>query len=115
MRLVDDQQAMAPRAMRGAMVILSNLTTLALDFVQPSGCATPELPQAFSLPAIVIEVNRIEPKFERCLACGPLGVEHREPCGVAIPAFDNHVLSEDAFEGEPVSQCRAPRWRVLGI
>ncbi len=45
----------------------------------------------------------------------PVGVEHREPGGVAILSFDDHVLAKDAFEAETKPERGAARPPVEAV
>src|SRR3569832_377024 len=73
---------------------------------------TVELAEALDLPALGVEILRIEPAFERRLARRPVAIEDREPGRVPVPPVADHVLAEDALELEAVAQRRAPRRRV---
>src|SRR5262249_40715110 len=47
-----------------------------------------------------IEIRRIAPGFERGFDSRRVAVDHRVPGRVAVALLDDHVLTEDAFEGE---------------
>ena len=42
-------------------------------------------------------------------------IEHGEPCRIAVAAFDDHVLAEDAFEGEAEAQGGAAAGLVVRV
>src|ERR1700740_3637177 len=67
-----------------------------------------DLHQCSSLAPVRGEVFPLGPTLEGALTCGPLMIKHREPCGVAVLAFRNHMLAEDPFEGETETQSCAP-------
>ena len=50
--------------------------------------------------ALGVEVGGIEPCFKGLLAGRPFVVEHGEPGGVAVAAFDDHVLAENSLKRE---------------
>src|SRR3546814_5661556 len=60
----------------------------------------PQVRQAALLPALRVEVLRIEPGLEGGLGLGPLAVEDREPRSVAVAALGDGGLAEDALEAE---------------
>src|SRR3546814_2588265 len=60
----------------------------------------PQVRQAALLPALRVEVLRIEPGLEGGLGLGPLAVEDREPRSVAVAALGDGGLAEDALRSE---------------
>src|SRR5260370_1451619 len=50
--------------------------------------------QALALAAVIIEIARIEPAFERGFGPRPFAVGDRKPGGVAIAALDDFGLAE---------------------
>ena len=81
----------------------------------PAGLTRRQARKALLLPPLGVEIFAPEPALERRLARGPLAVEHRKPGGVAAAALDDHVLAEDALEGEAEPLRRAPRGRVQRV
>src|SRR4051812_22204088 len=56
--------------------------------------------EAEALAPGLVEVRRLEPALESAPARRPFAIEHGIPGGVAVLAFDHHVLAEHALEGE---------------
>ena len=73
------------------------------------------LGQCSSLSTVGIEVLRRQPRFEAGSSRRPLRVDHRIPRRVAVPAFDDHVLAEQALVGEPESKRGGARRLVEGV
>src|SRR5574341_1602330 len=73
------------------------------------------LSEPLPLSPTPIEVRRIEPPLEPRPERGPLRVEHRVPRRVPGAALHDHVLAEDAFEGEPEPDRGALRGFVQGV
>src|SRR3546814_14432675 len=69
----------------------------------------PQVRQAALLPALRVEVLRIEPGLEGGLGLGPLAVEDREPRSVAVAALGAGGLAEDALEAEAEEPRRLER------
>src|SRR5690242_3961588 len=67
------------------------------------------------LPAGFVKILRIEPGVESRFDGGPVAVDHGKPGRVAVAALDDHVLAEDAFEGEAEAPGRCARWRIAGV
>src|SRR5436853_7893914 len=72
------------------------------------GSARVQPRQAYPLPACRVEIFRHKPALEGRLARRPFGIEHRVPGRVAVAALDDHVLAEEALEGEAETQRSAP-------
>src|ERR1700745_2583974 len=68
-----------------------------------------QISERFLLAAVLVEVCRSKPLFKVALANGPFGNEHRIPPGIAILAFDDHVLAENALKRKSETQGRSPR------
>jgi len=71
--------------------------------------------ETIQLPALGVEVFGGEPGLEGLFSCGPFGVEHAEPGGVAVAALDDHVLAEDAFKCEAEAQGGLAAGQVFGV
>src|SRR3546814_19033983 len=74
----------------------------------------PQVRQAALLPALRVEVLRIEPGLEGGLGLGPLAVEAREPRSVAVAALGAGGLAEDALGTEAEAQRRLWAGGVTG-
>ena len=59
------------------------------------------------LPSIGPKVRRIEPPFEIRFSRRPFGIEHGEPCRIAVSPFDHHVLTKNSLEGKAEAQRRS--------
>lgn len=51
-----------------------------------------------NLSTLPIEIRRLQPALEARFKGRPFRVEHRKPCGIAIAAFDDHVLPENSLK-----------------
>lgn len=60
--------------------------------------------EALDLVAGGVEIRSFEPTLEGLAEAGPLTIDHREPGGISIAAFDEHVLAEETFVGKAVAQ-----------
>src|SRR4051812_5201004 len=69
----------------------------------------PEILQTSFLAPCRVEISRCKPAFEASANGRPFVIEYRQPRGIAVFAFLDHVLAEDAFVGEPETPRRAHR------
>lgn len=74
-----------------------------------------DLFQALPLAAVGIKVGGGKPGFECALTGRPFMVEHGEPGGVAVEAFDDHVLAEYAFKCEAKAEGGHAAGVVFGV
>ncbi len=74
-----------------------------------------EVFQAAFLVAGGVEVRRLEPGLVGPSQRRPFVVDHREPGGVPVRAFDDHVLAEQPLEGEAEAERRALRRFVVVV
>src|SRR3954463_11923868 len=67
------------------------------------------------LPAVVVEVRRIEPALKGRVDGRPLAVDHRVPRSVAVPALVDPRLPEDALVREAKPLRGAARRGIEGV
>jgi hypothetical protein len=64
------------------------------------------------LPACGVEIRGVGPFLTTGFEPGPVAIDHGEPGRVAILSFHDHMLAEDAFEGEAETQGGPLPWFI---
>src|SRR5436190_17197104 len=67
------------------------------------------------LSALLIEILILQPRLEPLPDWRPFLVDDREPGSVAVTAFDDEMLAEDALKGESEAQSGTARGLIKGI